>query len=909
MRVKKIPVIVLAVAIGIAALPVLFSLASGVLVKWLWMKELGLEVIFFRTLFLKLASFSLTFGVVLLFSWANVATAVRQVPRHEPLHLVKPDEPVIIMPGMRLMAFLLCLAFALLFALVMASQWETVLRFIWQVPVGQADPIYGKDLGFYLFGLPFYNLVQGSLVALFLVSLASVLLLYLSLDRIPVTVEGLRAIDRSVLLHVSILGILLMAALAAGYLLDCYGLLFSRRGVVYGIGYAEDHVVRTGLKVMAFASLLFAAIIGVNVRVRNISLLGLSAAAFILLSLVALGLVPAFVQRFVVRPNELRLEEPYLRHNIAFTRRAYLLDRITERTYSARDDLTPQSIAENNDTIRNIRLWDWRPILQTFSQTQAIRLYYQFYEVDVDRYFLPGEGYRQVMLSARELAGELPERARTWVNQTLQFTHGYGLAMSFVSESVGEGLPRYVIDNIPPVSSYLQVSQAALYYAEHEPGYRIVDTGIPELDFPRGDTNVYTRYQGTGGIRLDSFWKKLLFAWEERDINILISGYLSPSSRIQIWRNIGERMRRIAPFLVLDRDPYLVLSRGRLFWIQDAYTVSSYYPYSDPYDRAGRNYIRNSVKAVMDAYTGRVELYSFDRQDPLIRMYSRAFPGVFRDNATMPPALREHIRYPEDFFTIQVDKYRTYHMTVPQVFYNREDLWGFPLEKYGEKQERMQPYYVLIRLPGEKSLQYIQMIPLTPQNRSNMIAWMASRSDLPWYGEVIVFKLPKERIFYGPVQIDAMINQDTLISQQLSLWDQRGSRVIRGNLLAIPVNNSFLYVEPVYLIAEGTNIPELKRVILSYAGRVVMAPTMNDALNALFAGQPARAQMAPQPGIQPLLKGELVNEIREAENALRQGNWTAFGRAMDRLKASLSGPAGGAGAAPAPGPGKPGAGR
>jgi uncharacterized protein len=910
MREKKIPAIAVVVAIVLVASPVLFSIVSGILVNWLWMGELGMDIIFFRTLILKVSVFAVTFVVVFLFSWANAASAIRLTPRHEHerLHLVRPDEPVMSIKQMHLLAIALALTFACLFALVMESQWETLLRFLWRVPAGQADPVFGLDIGFYLFALPFYNLVQGALVALLLVTMVAVALLYLSLDKVPVVKASLKVMDNRVLVHLSVLGILLMVTLSAGYLLDRYGLFFSRKGVVYGIGYAEYHVVRVSLVVMSLASLVLAAVIGVNVRVRSLMLLACSAGLFILLSFFSLGIVPGFVQRFIVRPNELSLEEPFLRHNIGLTRKAYLLDRITERAYSARDDLSAASLAANSDTIRNIRLWDWRPILQTFSQTQAIRLYYQFYEVDVDRYLFPGEGYRQVMLSGRELAGELPERARTWVNQTLQFTHGYGLAMSFVSESVGEGLPRYAIDNIPPVSPYLPVSQAALYYAERTPGYRIVNTGIKELDYPSGDGNVYTHYQGSGGIPLNGFWKKLLFAWDLRDINILISGYLKPSSRIQIWRNIAERVHRIAPFLVLDHDPYLVLTGGRLYWIQDAYTVSSSYPYSEPYDRAGRNYIRNSVKAVMDAYTGKVELYLFDREDPLIRMYSRAFPGVFRDRGTMSRPLREHIRYPEDFFTVQVDKYRTYHMTVPQVFYNREDLWSFPLENYEGKQERMQPYYVLIRLPGENLLQYIQMIPLTPQNRSNMIAWMASRSDLPWYGEVIVYKLPKERIFYGPIQIDAMINQDTLISQQLSLWDQRGSRVIRGNLLVIPIDHSFLYVEPVYLFAEGTNIPELKRVILSYAGRVVMAPTITEAVNALFGAQPPQAPQAlvsPQQGLRPPLKAELLNEIRSAENAMRQGNWTDFGRAMDRLKATLNQPSGkvGKGTAQTPAPG------
>ncbi|HNY66071.1 MAG TPA: UPF0182 family protein [Deltaproteobacteria bacterium] len=897
MKGNRLPLITVIVAIVLIASPILFSFISGILVQWLWMRELGFEVIFFRTLFLRLGLFGAAFGIVFLFSWASVAMALRMSPRHEPLHLVRPNEASIPLPRMRLMAFGLTLAFAILFALVIQNQWDTLLGFIWGEPAGQADPVYGKDLGFYLFRLPFYNLIQGSFATLFLIVLVATAIIYLSLEKIPATSYALKVMDASVLAHLSLLGVLLLLSLAAGYLLDRYGLLFSQRGVVYGMGYVDYHVVRVSLIVMAISSLVLAALVGANAVIRSMPLMTVAVGLFVLLSILSRGIVPGLVQRFVVRPNELGLEKPYLEHNIAWTRKAYLLDRVKERPYPARDTLTRANIAANRDTMQNIRLWDWRPILQTYNQTQAIRQYYQFYEVDVDRYDVPGEGYRQVMLSGRELAEELPQQARTWVNRTLQFTHGYGLAMSYVSEFVGEGLPRYVISDIPPVSPSLKVTQAAIYYGERTPGYRIVNTGISELDYPKGDTNVYTHYQGTGGIPLDGFWKKLLFAWDLRDINILISGYLTPSSRIQIWRNLGQRVSRIAPFLVLDRDPYLVLSQGRLFWIQDAYTVSARYPYSEPYDRFGRNYIRNSVKAVMDAYNGSVRFYLFDREDPLIRMYTRAFPGVFRDRDSMPASLKAHIRFPEDLFTIQVDKYRTYHMTVPQVFYNREDLWEFPRESLGgEKEGRMEPYYVLIRLPGENALQYIQMVPLTPQNRNNMIAWMASRSDEPFYGEVIVYRLPKERLFFGPVQVNATINQDTLISQQLSLWDQRGSRVIRGNLLVIPVDNAFLYVEPVYIVGEGSNIPELKRVILAHGGRVVMERTVADAVNALFGAQEAevRAPLPPGQDIPAALRKDLMEGIQEAERSLRQGNWTAFGRAMDRLKGILSGQAGGA---------------
>lgn len=878
------------IAFILVAAPIIVSFILNILVKWLWMDELNLRAIFFRTLFLQLTSFGISFVTIFLFSMLNFEAAVR-ASAYDREYLMSPEEHLISISKARLGAVGAILIFSLLFSLLVMNQWNTLLQLLWRENFGQADPIYGLDLGFYLFELPFFELVQNSLTTLFLIVLIAVVFIYFFFNRIPLGRGALLRMDRPVIVHLSLLGILFLSAYAAGYLLDRYGLLFSSRGAVHGIGYVEYNFVITGLWIMFFASLALIAFTAINIFLRNALLLVLPIAAFILLSIVSLGIVPSFIERFIVRPNELDLERPFIENNISLTRKAYLLDRIQERFYPAADTITLTDIAGNRDTIENIRLWDWRPILQTYRQTQAIRLYYQFYEVDVDRYRIPGVGYRQVMLSGRELAEELPEKARTWVNSTLQFTHGYGLAMSFVSESVGEGLPRYVIGDIPPVSPFLKVHQAALYYAERTPGYRIVSTGIKELDYPRGDSNVYTSYQGTGGILLNTFWRRLLFAWYERDINILISGYIKPWSRIQIWRNIGIRVRTAAPFLALDKDPYLVLSEGRLYWIQDAYTTSEHYPYSEPY-QGRKNYIRNSVKAVMDAYDGSLRFYVFDEEDPIIRVYRKAFPGVFRSSSEMPPGLREHVRYPEDLFTIQIDKYRTYHMTLPQVFYNREDLWSLPQESYGGERSTMEPYYILIRLPGEKELQYIMMMPITPQNRNNMIAWIASRSDSPRYGEVIVFKLPKERIFYGPAQVEAMINQDTLISQQLSLWDQRGSRVIRGNLLVIPLNRSFIYVEPVYLISEGTNIPELKRVIMAYGGRVVMQPTIQEAVNALFGVQapqaPETLQVIPQQALQPSRERELLEQIQQAERSLGQGDWTAFGRAMDRIKAGLN---------------------
>lgn len=880
------------IAIILFASLVVFSFMSGILVKWLWMNDLDLGIIFSRTIFLEFIIFSVTFIAVFIFSWFNITSAIRFSTQDEELFLLDRQGFMISVHQARAIATGGSLIFSLLFALVLVNQWETLLEFLWRQPFGQVDPIYHHDIGFYLFELPFYHLIRGAIAALFLISLITVTFIYFSRGKIPLGSMALSAMDRPVLIHISVLGSLFFLTMGAGFLLGRYDLLFSSRGVVSGMGYTDYHIVRHSLLFMFLTSLALAVLVASTVYLRRIVLLSIAIGAFILFSVISLSLLPAFTQKYIVRPNELALETPYLDHNITMTRKAYGLDRFRERSYSAIDALTQTDLADNNDTIKNIRLWDWRPILQTFNQTQAIRLYYEFYEVDVDRYVIPGEGYRQVMLSARELAEELPEKARTWVNRNLQYTHGYGLVMNTVSEAVGEGLPRYIIEDIPPVSQSLKVSQSAIYYGERTPGHRIVNTGIMELDYPKGDDNVYTRYRGTGGILLDSFWKKLLFAWELRDINILISRYLKPGSRIQIWRNLAQRMQQAAPFLALDKDPYLVLSQGRLYWIQDAYTISKYYPYSEPHGRRKNlNYIRNSVKVVMDAYDGNLRFYISDAEDPIIKVYTQAFPGIFKGMIEFPPHLKGHVRYPEDLFTIQVDMYRTYHMRVPQVFYNREDLWAFPQERDQAKPAPMQPYYVLVRLPGEKQLQYIMMMPLTPQSRNNMIAWIAGRSDYPWYGDINVFKLPKERIIYGPVQIEAMIDQDTLISQQLSLWDQLGSRVIRGNLLVIPIDNSFLYVEPVYMISEGTNIPQLKRVIMSYGGKVVMEPTVQEAVNALFGPQQVPMTGASrQQGIAPSVQSELLGAIQEAENALQQGNWTAFGKAMDRIKSGLGQP-------------------
>jgi uncharacterized membrane protein (UPF0182 family) len=557
---------------------------------------------------------------------------------------------------------------------------------------------------------------------------------------------------------------------------------------------------------------------------------------------VSVTVVPLLFQKFVVQPNELGLETPYLKSYIDFTRKAYHLDAIQETAYPALTDLTAPILSRNQDTIQNIRLWDKRPLLQTYQQTQAIRLYYQFYNVDVDRYHLP-DGYHQVMLSTRELAAELPAQAQTWVNENLQFTHGFGLVMNFVSKSIGGGFPQFLMQNVPPESSFgLNITQPAIYYGEGMPGSRIVATGVKEFDYPKGNQNVYTSYNGTGGIPLDSLGKRLLFALTQADINILLTSYLRPESRIQIWRNVQERVTQVAPFLKLDADPYAVLSEGKLYWIQDAYTTSDRFPYSNPHadnSIGALNYIRNSVKVIVDMYNGTVSFYIMDPHDPVLALYQRAFPGVFHNLSDLSADLKLHLRYPQDLFAIQATQYQSFHMTDPQVFYNREDLWAPPQEKYDGKLTPMEPYYILMKLPGSDQLEYLLMSPFTPQNRDNMISWLAARSDFPDYGKMLFYALPKDKLTYGPNQVGAMIDQSTTISEQLTLWDQKGSGVIRGKLVVIPIENSFLYVVPLYLRAEGTNFPQLKRVIVATGDKVVMEPTLDGALNALFNSSPA----------------------------------------------------------------------
>ena len=878
--------------LALIALGVVLSVVLGLVQKWLWMRQLDYVGIFWTLLSIKWGIFGVTLIISVLYLWLNLRFAAKNIDLVDGesffnkafKHPVDASRTINVVVSPQLLVFAIDFAIvvlSLIFAMSVSSQWDTYLRFRYGGSFGVADPLFGIDLGFYVFRLPFYELVQGSITVLTVSALA--ILTFCSIFGVSQSKSsGKITVPDGARKHFMVLLFILVANLGWGFVLDHYELVYSTLGVVHGAGYAAAHVTRVALWVMTGASALACVLLAISFFRARTKYIVAGIVTYAGLYVVAVLALPFLFQTFVVKPNELSLETPYLNHYIDYTRRAYKLDGIQETAYPALADLTPDVIARNEDTIQNIRLWDTRPLLQTYQQTQAIRLYYEFYNVNVDRYHL-ADGFHQVMLSPRELASQLPAQAQTWVNENLEFTHGEGMVMNFVSSSTGGGLPQYLLENVPAKSQYgLTITQPAIYFGNLAPGYKIVNTGIKEFDYPKGNENVYASYQGTGGIPIDSIWKRLLFAWTQKDINILLTGYLRPDSRIQIWRGVQERVAQVAPFLLLDKVPYAVLSEGRQYWIQDAYTVSDRYPYSNVQtdgSAQGMNYIRNSVKVVVDMYNGTVSFYIMDPNDPLLAMYKRAFPGVFKNLNELSADLKSHLRYPEDMFGIQADEYKTFHMTDPQVFYNREDLWVAPQEKYDGAVAAMDPYYILMKLPGSQQLEYLIMTPFTPQKRDNMIAWLAARCDFPDYGRMLFYELPKDKLIFGPNQISAMIDQSTTISQQLTLWDQKGSGVIRGKLIVIPIENSFLYVVPLYLKAEGTNFPQLKRVIVATGDKVVMEPTLDEALGSLFGTAPAQSgplagkQAGAQAPLSKAARDQAEAQLAEAQkaiNALKQ---------------------------------------
>jgi uncharacterized protein len=869
---------------------------------WLWFQEVGYEQVFLRSL---TARSLVTVGVAIvafLLLAGNLLAALKSL-RPRPFMVATPQGPQTITVDPRTLRPLALLAAALvsvLIGLVAGAQWETWLYYLHATPFGRVDPILGRDIGFYVFTLPLLEHLQGLLFFVMFVMLAVAVAAYVIGGEIAFDpVRGLY-VSRTAMRHIGMLAALFLVVLAFGAWLQIPQLLITRSTAMTGASYVDVHARMPAQRVLIVASLIGAALaLWAGFTARGIARLAMAVAVYVV---VAFGgsAYAAIVQRFVVDPNQQVRETPFIVHNIAGTREAFALDGVEERGLSGEALLTRADLEQNAATIENVPLWNDRPLLDTFGQLQEIRTYYDFISVDNDRYTIDGK-YRQIMLSARELnPRSLP--SRTWINERLTFTHGYGLTLGPVNEVTREGLPVLFIRDLPPVSRHdLKVEQPAIYYGELSNEHVFVNTNTEEFDFPRGEDNVFTNYQGSGGVQLSSAFRRLLFAIRFRSTDTFFAPNLTRESRVMLYRRIADRVHRIAPFLNYDPDPYLTITDGRLVWMQDVYTTSSRYPYSTHAAGVNVNYIRNAIKTTIDAYDGRTVFHVVDPADPIAQTIGKVFPGLLQPLDVMPESLRTRLRYPQQIFSIQASMFAVFHMTSPAVFYNREDQWEIPMFDVGGQTHSMQPYYTIMKLPGEKGPEYIQMLPYTPAGKDNLAAWMVARSDGEHYGKLAVFQFPKQTVIFGPKQIAARISQDQAIAPQITLWNQQGSEVIQGTLLVIPIEESLIYIRPLYLRAQGGQIPELKRVIVAYQNQIVMEETLDMALERLFPGggrQPAPAQVeagvpappgAPQPP-PPAESAEIAGLAAQARahydramQAQRDGNWALYGEEIRRL--------------------------
>jgi uncharacterized membrane protein (UPF0182 family) len=794
------------------------------------------------------------------------------------------------------------------------SQWRKWLLFSHSEPFGIADPQFAKDIGFYVFRLPFLRFV-------FTWSFSSLIMITLIVGVAHYFMGGIRAapsgerVTPQVRAHMSVLLGILVLLKAWGYRLDQLELLYSARGQVTGASYTDVNAQLPALKLLVIIAIVAGLLFLINIRLRGWIMPAAAVGILALTSILAGGVYPALVQRFRVTPNELLREREFIARNIEATRTAFRIDdaNVSLREFPAAAGLDSAAIQRNATTIQNIRLWDPEVLERTYTQLQRIRSYYQFVDVDVDRYAFGGQT-RQVMLSAREIAqsGLRPE-ARTWLNSHLVYTHGYGVVASRVDQVTSEGQPDFVIKDIPgtPVAGLPEVAEPRIYFGEsQDTDFVVVRSEQQELDFPEGDTIRTTSYTGKGGVEMKGIFRRAAFAWRFRDFNLLISGAIKSESRIIFRRTIGERLRHVAPFLKLDGDPYMAIVDGRLVWIQDGYTTTDMYPYAERIELgnvtgggahiSGRaNYIRNSVKATVDSMDGTITLYVVDESDPVIRAWRRIFPDIFRPASAVSPALRSHFRYPEDLFSVQAERYTTYHIEDPANFYSKEDAWRIPGDPTTPAADMFPPYYVIMRLPGERDAQFIIMQPFAPfssdpqRPRQNMTAWLAARSDPEGYGELISFVMPRQKLVFGPEQVYARIQQDPLVSQQITLWDRAGSNVIAGNMLVIPIEESLLYVHPLYLEAASGALPELKRVVVVAGDVVRMGETLDLALKAVFGlAPPAPIEGGGVPGGAPsgdvsALIATALQHFEAAEEALRAGDFATYGREIEAAQEAL----------------------
>ena len=888
-------------------------------VEALWFSSLGYGDVFWKTLNLQAtiftaftaATFVVLYGAFLALKPARFgelgAGGVIFV-NGRPVQL--PVEPVI-----RAAALFLAIVVALISGASFMSKWPTLALWWYgkqaavQSGVATTDPIFGKPIAFYLFTLPAWELVAAWLTTLAVLTCLIAVFFFVVSGGAPF-LRGSRGRDEVSARGLSIAWAFVLLVLAWRAYLGRFDRIFQQHSIFTGVTYTDAHVILTGMLVVSLAlvagALLALATAFVTPRVRWL-LIAIGPAAACYLGMEAIG---SYVSTFVVRPNELIREQPYIAHNIELTRQAYGLHRIAERPFEAETSPQAADPARNHATLENIRLWDWRALQDTLRQIQEIRTYYDFPDIDIDRYAFDGVT-RQVMLATRELSVQkLPENSRTWINEKLIYTHGYGITMNLVNGFTPEGMPSLILGNMPVQSTVpgLTVTRPEVYFGELTDTDVYVKTRQKEFNYPQGETNSLTTYEGAGGIVLGGFFRRLLIALDRGDLTKLpFSDDVRADSRLLMRRNVRDRTAALAPFLIFDDDPYIVIREdGRLAWMMDGFTASQRYPYSRAYSLAGRqiNYVRNSVKIVIDAYDGTTTFYVFDPDDPIIAAYRAIFPSLFKESSAMPRDLRSHVRYPELLLQIQAEVYALYHMTVPEVFYNREDLWtiagkGAALDGREQPAEAMEPNFVLMTLPGETGVEFVEILPFSPANRNNLIGWIAGRSDDPHYGDAIVYDFPKSKLVDGPLQVEARIDQNPQLSSQLSLWNQRGSRVRRGELIVIPIGRALLYAEPIYLQAERSPMPELRLVVLAMQERLAYGPTLEAALTGLFgAGLAPSAPSTPSPGTPaPAVQESQVDRdglIRQAAQDLAdyqrltaEGKLGEAGQKLEHLKRTL----------------------
>lgn len=901
---SPIPLRWIGIAAGLLVLFIALSVAKSIYVDVLWFDSVGFERVFRRVIFAKVSLFAIGAVVAAAVLGANIWLARRLAPRGPEESFIEDVDPEAIRRIVTVLLVAGTLFFAVIFGSVLGGSWETILPWRNGVQFRLVDTQFQRDIAFYLFTLPAYQLLQGWALALVVVSALGAGAVYgltFSLQRFELRVT------RGMRIHLSLLVGIIFVLIAFSTWLGIFSLVTSQTGLVFGATFTDVNArlpvrwILVGLALFTGAVTIANAFLSENGYRFPLFALGIWAFAGLLGGLV----YPSIVQSLQVEPNERQKEQQFIARNISATRFAWGLDQVNETPFPAKARVTDADLAANPETLENIRLLDPRPLLDTFTQIQAIRQFYSFADIDVDRYVIDGVP-RQVMIAARELDISRAQDPN-WTRERLQLTHGFGAVVAPVNRVGPEGLPTLITRDIPPQSDEIKISLdgSRIYFGELTSHYVIVNSEEDEFDYPLGEGNAPTRYAEDRGIRLSSPLRRFALAWQLGDPNILISGRITTDSRLLLHRRIGERIGKVAPFLALDSDPYVIVDDGKLKWIQHAYTTASRFPYSQP--RAGVNYIRNSVIVVVDAVTGDIDFYLIDDADPVAATWSRIFPELFKARAEMPQVIEDHLRHPLDLFKLQSAQYLRYHITDPDVFFIGEDFWEIPRERVRQQEQTVEPYYVNIRIPGEQAAEFVLVMPFTPRNKQNTVAWLAGRSDGGFYGKLRAFRFPTGDLVFGPAQIEARIDQNPGISQQISLWDKSGSQVIRGNLLMIPIGDSFLFVEPIYLQAENSRLPELARVVVANGNDIAMEPTFQAALDVVQgrrasslpgvsardgtpapagAPTPAAPRPAPAPGATPAAGAtlqQLLQQARERSEAA-QRELDELRRLLDRIE-------------------------